>query len=48
MVISFLIRLDQICLKWLKLDQIGFLPNQKMFSIINPGHISYFFANYNY
>ena len=27
---SYLIFLDQICPKWIKLDQIGFLTNQKM------------------
>ena len=30
MAFLFLIFLDQICPKWIKLDQIGFLTNQKM------------------
>ena len=30
MTALFLIFLDQICPKWIKLDQIGFLTNQKM------------------
>ena len=30
MVIFFLLRLDQNCPKWIKLDQIVILPNQKM------------------
>ena len=30
MAILFFDFLDQICPKWIKLDQIGFLTNQKM------------------
>ena len=30
MAVLFLIFLDQICPKWIKLDQIGFLTNLKM------------------
>ena len=29
MAVLFLISLDQICPKWIELDQIGFLANQK-------------------
>ena len=31
MAVLFWIFLDQICPKWIKLAQIGFLTNQKMF-----------------
>ena len=47
MAILFLIFLDQICPKWIKLDQIGFLTNQKEIAI-KSCHIYHGEKNHHY